>query len=280
MSENNKTIPKIIHYCWFGQKPIPENLQRCIDTWKMFEGYQVMRWDESNCSFNENEFVRTTYQEKQYGFIGDYYRLKAIFEYGGIYLDTDVKVYRPFDKLLDNQAFLNFIFDSSVGTAIIGAKPGNPFIHNLIKMYDATTMQRKASGKLFRWEGNQLHVNGYATSNYYYTYYILKHYPNFKLNNQFQDLGDFVIFPKEYFEIGTLTGKHYAIHLCAGEWRSKSDSDISMKGKLKRILTRWPALFDKVQIVVRKHRYHRLNRSIPFYPYYLAQKKNRELPEL
>ena len=89
--EENK-IPKIIHYCWFGSKPIPKDLQDCIDTWSILKGYQVMRWDESNCSFDENEFVRKTYAEKQLGFIGDYYRLKAVYEYGGIYLDTDVKV--------------------------------------------------------------------------------------------------------------------------------------------------------------------------------------------
>ena len=88
--EENK-IPKIIHYCWFGGKPIPKDLQDCIDTWSILKGYQVMRWDESNCSFDENEFVRKTYAEKQLGFIGDYYRLKAVYEYGGIYLDTDVK---------------------------------------------------------------------------------------------------------------------------------------------------------------------------------------------
>ena len=63
--EENK-IPKIIHYCWFGSKPIPKDLQDCIDTWSILKGYQVMRWDESNCSFDENEFVRKTYAEKQH----------------------------------------------------------------------------------------------------------------------------------------------------------------------------------------------------------------------
>ena len=63
------TIPKIIHYCWFGGKPIPEDLQKCIDSWSSLEGYRVMRWDESNCTFDENEFVRRTYAEKQLGFI-------------------------------------------------------------------------------------------------------------------------------------------------------------------------------------------------------------------
>ena len=273
-------IPKIIHYCWFGGKPIPESLQKCIDSWKRLEDYKVMRWDESNCSFEENDFVRKTYQEKQLGFIGDYYRLKVLYEYGGIYLDTDVKVCKSFDELLNHNAFLNFIFDCSVGSAIIGARPGNPLIKNLLEMYDATKFGKNASGKLLEWVGNQLIVDGYATSNYYYTFYLLKHYSTFRLNNKFQDLGDFVIFPKEYFEIGTLTAKHYAVHLCSGEWRKKKDDNKSIKYQLKRMIIRWPVVFDKVQIIVRKYRYEKLKKESPFYCCYLAQKEGRELPEL
>lgn len=275
-----ENIPKIIHYCWFGGKPIPEDLQKCIDSWSMLEGYKVMRWDESNCSFDENEFVRKTYAEKKLGFIGDYYRLKAVYEYGGIYLDTDVKVCKSFDSLLQYPAFLNFIFDCSVGSAIIGAKPGNPFIKELLDMYDATTFGKNESGKVFEWKDDKLVVDGYATSNYYYTYYILKHYPKFRLNNKFQDMGDFVIFPKEYFEIGTLTNKHYAVHLCAGEWRMKTDDSKTLKNRIKLTLKKHPFIFDRVQIIVRKKRYDKLKKDIPFYPCYLAQKENRPMPEL
>lgn len=148
MKDNNiNSIPKIIHYCWFGGKPIPDSLQKCIDSWEKLEGYTIMRWDESNCSFDENEFVRKTYAEKQLGFIGDYYRLKAVYEYGGIYLDTDVKVYKSFDPLLQHQAFLNFIFDCSVGSAIIGARPKNPLIKALLDMYDATVFGKMTMEK-------------------------------------------------------------------------------------------------------------------------------------
>ncbi|MDE6208725.1 MAG: hypothetical protein K2M73_03505 [Lachnospiraceae bacterium] len=279
MSSNKNTIPKIIHYCWFGGKPIPESLQKCIDSWEILHGYKIMRWDESNCSFDENEFVRKTYAEKQLGFIGDYYRLKAVYEYGGIYLDTDVKVCQSFDKLLGHEAFLNFIFDDSVGSAIIGAKPKNPLIKKLLDMYDATEFGKNEDGKVFNFRGDRLVVDGYATSNYYYTYYILKHYPDFILNNKFQDLGDFVIYPKEYFEIGTLTNKHYAVHLCAGEWRIKTEGK-GLKNKIKKFISKFPSLFDKLQIIVRKRRYNKLKKEIPFYEYYLAQKNHKELPDL
>lgn len=277
--EENK-IPKIIHYCWFGGKPIPKDLQDCIDTWSILKGYQVMRWDESNCSFDENEFVRKTYAEKQLGFIGDYYRLKTVYEYGGIYLDTDVKVCKSFDPLLDYPAFLNFIFDCSVGSAIIGARKGNPLIKALLDMYDNTTFGTNRSGKVFEWRDGKLVVDGYAISNYYYTYYILHHYPEFILNNRFQNMKDFVIFPKEYFEIGTVTGRHYAVHLCAGEWRIKADTSRTFKGRIKALLHKNQKVFDIVQVLVRKRRYRELKKQIPFYGYYLAQKNHTQLPEL
>lgn len=277
MSSMETRIPKIIHYCWFGGKPLPDSLQKCVDSWEKLEGYTVMRWDESNCSFNENEFVRRTYAEKKLGFIGDYYRLKAVYEYGGIYLDTDVMVNRSFDSLLNYPVFLNFIFDCTVGTAIIGSEKGNPFIKSLMDLYDNTVFEKNENGKFYIDQDGKVYVDGYATSNYYYTYYILKNYPKFRLNNKFQNLEDFVIFPKEYFEIGKLNSKHYAIHLCAGEWRIKEDTSKNFKGKLKRKLMSCPWLFEKVQIVVRRKRYKSLLKKNPFYVYYLAQKEGTPL---
>ncbi|WP_196805078.1 glycosyltransferase family 32 protein [Butyrivibrio sp. VCB2006] len=275
-------IPKIIHYCWFGGKPLPKDLQDCLDTWEKLHGYTVMRWDESNCSFDENEFVRNTFKDRQLGFIGDYYRLKAVYEYGGIYLDTDVKINRSFDKLLKHKCFLNFIFDCSIGTAIIGSQKGNPFIRGIMDMYDNTIILPKTEekGKVFEWKDGKLLVHGYATSNYYYTYYILKHYPKLLLNNKFQDMGDFVIYPKELFEIGTITKRHYAIHLNAGEWRTKADDSDSFKNKIKNILKKNETVYDFMQVLVRKKRYRLLNRNIPFYEYSLAQKNGGTLPEL
>ena len=78
-------IPKIIHYCWFGGNTIPKHLQECINTWKEYlPEYTVIRWDESNCSFNENQFVKLAYAQKKWAFVSDYYRVKALYELGGV----------------------------------------------------------------------------------------------------------------------------------------------------------------------------------------------------
>ena len=153
LPEGNDRIPKIIHYCWFGGKPLPKELMDCLKTWEKLKGYTVMRWDESNCSFDENDFIKQANKDKQFCFIGDYYRLKALYEYGGIYFDTDVKVYKSFDPLLHHKVFLNFNYDCCVGTAIIAARKGDSLIKSLIDMYDNTVIcPKEKNGKNFYWK--------------------------------------------------------------------------------------------------------------------------------
>lgn len=40
-------IPKIIHYCWLSDEPIPVNLQRYIDEWhKLMPDYKFKKWNK------------------------------------------------------------------------------------------------------------------------------------------------------------------------------------------------------------------------------------------
>ncbi|MCR4832091.1 MAG: hypothetical protein K5900_00805 [Butyrivibrio sp.] len=283
MPQGSDRIPKILHYCWFGGNPIPEDLQKCLDSWEKLAGFTIMRWDETNCTFDECVFVQKAYSDKKWCFVGDYYRLKYLCEYGGIYLDTDVFVNKSFDKLLANRAFLNFIFDSAVGTAVMGCEKNNPLFVALLDMYNNTVFdtvaEEKQVDKRLYYKDGKYHIKGYITNNYYFTYYILKNYPKFKLGNIYQELGDFTIYPKEFFEIGRLSLDHYAIHLCAGEWRSKENAT-NMKARIKNLLMSCPFLFDYIRIIVRKKRYKNLNKSNPFYKCYLAQKSGQPMPEL
>lgn len=99
-------IPKKIHYMWLGKRPLPENLQRCIDSWKKYcPDYEVIRWDESNYDISKTEYMKQAYEAGAYGFVPDYARLDILYEHGGIYMDTDVEVVRSLDDLLYQQAF-------------------------------------------------------------------------------------------------------------------------------------------------------------------------------
>ena len=91
------SIPKIIHYCWVGGKPKPQSVLYCIESWKRCcPDYEIREWNESNYDFTKNEYMRQAYEAKKWGFVPDYARLDIVYEYGGIYLDTDVEMLRSF----------------------------------------------------------------------------------------------------------------------------------------------------------------------------------------
>jgi len=279
MIQNTK-IPKIIHYCWFGKTELPAELKACVDTWhKNLKDYQIMCWNEDNCTFDENEFVKSAYEEKQWAFVSDFYRIKALAEYGGIYLDTDVVVYKDFLPLLSERAFLSFNYDCTIGTAVIGAEPHNPFILGILSMYERTYLCEKKEGKYLEEVNGQILSYGYNTNNYYFTYYVLKKYPQFMLNNCKQNLIDIVIYPKEDFEIGRLNKSHYTIHLNDGSWHKENNVN-GVKEIIKGILSHNKQVFDFVMILVRKRRYKKANKKLPFYNYSIAQIKGQKLPEL
>lgn len=99
-------IPKILHYCWFGGKPMPKLEKRCMESWqRMLPEYKIMRWDETTFDVYSHPFTAAAYKAKKYAFVADYVRLYALQQYGGIYLDTDIEIVKPFDNLLHYSAF-------------------------------------------------------------------------------------------------------------------------------------------------------------------------------
>ena len=100
-------IPKVIHYCWFGGNPLPYEVKKCIKSWeKMCPDYEIKQWNESNFDISDNTFARVAYENKAWAFVSDYARLKIVFDYGGIYLDTDVELLKSLDHLLDNKCYI------------------------------------------------------------------------------------------------------------------------------------------------------------------------------
>ena len=128
-------IPKIIHYCWFGGKPLPKSAEKCIASWKKYlPDYDIKRWDESNFDVNAIPYTREAYAACKYAFVSDYARFWILYHYGGVYFDTDVEVIRPIDDIINRGGFLgvesnrNGIytvnpglgFAATQGTAVIG----------------------------------------------------------------------------------------------------------------------------------------------------------------
>ncbi len=129
-------IPKIIHYCWFGNKKKPQDVQNYIDDWtKKMPDYQIMEWNEDQFDVDSFIFTKQAYAEKKYAFVSDYVRLHALLTHGGVYLDTDVEVIKSFDAFLEHKVFFGLEGAKHVGTAVIGSESNNPFIQAFINQY-------------------------------------------------------------------------------------------------------------------------------------------------
>ena len=110
---------KYIHYCWFGGKPLPKLAKKCLKSWKKYlPGFRIIRWDESNVDLDECPFIRGAYDNRKWAFVADYARTKALYEYGGIYFDTDMLLTKNIDNLLENSTFLGVEESGMVATGV------------------------------------------------------------------------------------------------------------------------------------------------------------------
>jgi mannosyltransferase OCH1-like enzyme len=138
-------IPKTIHYCWFGPKPIPKLVIKCINTWKKkLPEYTIILWNEKNSPM-DIDFVKQAYKSKKYAFVSDYVRFWVLYNEGGIYLDTDMFVVKSLDPLLQNKLFFGWETPekSSISCGIIGTEKGNPFLKLILDEYAVISFDRK-----------------------------------------------------------------------------------------------------------------------------------------
>lgn len=162
------TIPKVIHYCWFGGGEKLPLMEHCLNSWrKVMPDYKIKCWDASTLNM-QIPFVRETYERKKWAFLTDYMRFYILWKEGGIYMDLDVEVFRPFDDLLNNRMFSGidygeylmncggkdlindeglllspFLGKTSFGVAIeagiIGSEKGHPFMKACVDYYNSVS---------------------------------------------------------------------------------------------------------------------------------------------
>lgn len=92
---------------------------------------------------NANEYVRGAYQSGKWAFVSDYFRLKALYEQGGVYLDTDVELLRPFGDLLELSGFAGFEDAEHVATCVLGAEKEHGFFRQAMELYEGRTFLRE-----------------------------------------------------------------------------------------------------------------------------------------
>lgn len=154
-TSETQLIPKKIHYCWFGKKPIPAELQKCMDSWKRFcPDYEIIHWDEDNYDIHKSPYMEQAHAQKKWGFVSDYARLDILYQHGGIYMDTDVELIRNLDELLYQPAFCGVEVWGTVGSgASLGAQAENPVLKVMLDLRNSMpvlmedgTLNQTASG--------------------------------------------------------------------------------------------------------------------------------------
>lgn len=132
-------IPKVIHYIWVGPNDLGSLQKRCIASWKKYlPDYKFKLWNEKNLPSEvmDNSYVQSMYKKRKWAFVSDYIRFWVLEKEGGIYLDTDTEVLKPFDDLLEHSVFFGKTKDGYTAAGVIGAVPHHRVIQDILSMYE------------------------------------------------------------------------------------------------------------------------------------------------
>ena len=226
-------IPKVIHYCWFGKNPLPELAIKCIESWKKYcPDYEIKEWNEDNFDINCCAYVKEAYEAKKWAFVSDYARFWILYNYGGVYFDTDVELLKPIDEIIENGSFMAMEKSGSKNNKKVYVAPGlgigsgkqDEIYKELLDLYNSLK---------FNLENNKYDETTVVvrTSN------LLEKY-GFIREDKKQKIKDIVIYPTEFFcpinyetGIEQYTDNTYSVHHYSGSWLSEKDRKILAKRK-------------------------------------------------
>lgn len=200
-------IPKVIHYVWFGKGEKDERTKHCIESWKKYlPDYEIKEWNEDNFPMDYNDFFKQAYDNKKWAFASDVARLYALYTEGGIYMDTDVEVYKPLDEFLDNEGFTGFEDVNYPVTATMGCIKGNPVIKIMLDYYNCIDF------KMYDiWTD---YIKYQETSTCIYSN-ILGMLGIDRQRNETQKIKHFTVYPQSYF---FTKDEGYTWHSFNGSW--------------------------------------------------------------
>lgn len=224
-------IPKYIHYCWFGNKPLPKQYEEYINTWKeKFPDYEIICWNETNFPIELYKYAQQAYEMKKMAFVSDVARVYALNTMGGVYFDTDVEVLKPFDKLLSEQdAVLGTESEVAIGTGFMAFIPHHEITEAMLEYY-----------KMHRFMDDRgmlsLIPNTHILANLLNEMYGMRPAEYIQSNDRC------VVYPQEYFTAydgytgkNIITKETYCVHHFENSWSSPMEK---VKGRMIKIRNR------------------------------------------
>lgn len=231
------SIPRIIHYCWFGKKPLPKESLRLIETWRRYmPGYEIMKWDESNFDVRMIPYTSQAYDAGKYAFVSDFARFWILYNKGGIYFDTDVELLKSITDIVERGPFMGCERMPREGASAVnlnvapglglGTYANHPFYKEMIDFYGSLDFMKQKDKHNFNtvvdYTSSALSAKGLENS------------------TEIQYIDGIYIYPKEYFcpmDLDTreivLTPNTRSIHYYNASWQSLSDR---LKAKIKPII--------------------------------------------
>ncbi|MHA3893204.1 glycosyltransferase family 32 protein [Acinetobacter sp. GXMZU3951] len=113
-------------------------IKECIRSWhKYLPDWEFVLWNEENTPL-DHPFVKKALKEKKYAFVADYVRSYVLYNYGGVYLDTDMELIRDISPLINCNFFAAYedSKQDKVSCGIIGSIKEHEIFKEILNFYD------------------------------------------------------------------------------------------------------------------------------------------------
>lgn len=236
-------IPKIIHYTWFSNDAYPDKIKRCIESWKnTLPDYEFRLWDMDSIKNINCNYLQEAISLRKWAFASDYVRMYAIYNYGGIYLDTDVFVYKSFNDLLNNKFFIGkessfhihgngYDTHNYLTSHCFGGEAKNTFLKDCLDYLETIHFIKTNDNRY----PNELK---YDMTILPYTQAVIALNYGYNWQTSMQEIQDLnnemIVFPSIYFDPNKKSEISYCLHLAVGGWRDydRYNPQITLKYKL------------------------------------------------